>query len=146
MSSRDTSHGEPLPRRPAGEHPKQAAGGWPQLTAIAVVGTLATIAVALDWDSPIRMGAVLLFLLFGPGLAIAVLLQIRDPFQQLALAPATSLALDTIVAVTLLYIQIYSYELAFAIVAAITAVALVLGVLRGPRASLAGSRSRRANA
>lgn len=84
----------------------------------------------------------MLFLLFGPGLAIAVLLQIRDPFQQLALAPATSLALDTIVAVTLLHIQIYSYELAFAI----TAVALVLGVLRGLRAPLAESRSRRANA
>ena len=74
--------------------------GWASLAAVAIVAILATIAVALDWDSPLRVVLVLLFLVFGPGLAIAELLRIRDPVAQIALATAASLAIETIVAVT----------------------------------------------
>jgi hypothetical protein len=58
----------------------------------------------------------------------------RDPVQRFALVAAASLAVDVLVAVTLLYLAIYTYELAFAIVAAITAVALLAGRVRAPQA------------
>ena len=43
------------------------------------------------------------FLLIAPGLALTEMLAIREPIQRLALATAGSLALETVVAVTLLY-------------------------------------------
>ena len=76
----------------------------------------------------------LVFLFFGPGLALTGLLQMRDPVQRFALAVAASLAVVVIVAVTLLYLGIYTYELGFAIVAAITAMALLAARVRAPQA------------
>lgn len=104
---------------------------WALPGAVAASGTACAIMIALDLDSPVRAVVALAFLGLGPGLAVVGLLQIRDPVQQVALAVAASFAIDTVVAVTLLYLEAYSVGLAFAIVAAFTAVALVLGALRG---------------
>ena len=111
MSSRATTQ-SPLP-------------DWALPAAVTVTGTVAAMTIAAGLDSPLRALFVLVFLFFGPGIALTGLLQMRDPVQRLALAAAASLAVDVIVAVTLLYLGIYTYELGFAIVAAITAVALV---------------------
>ena len=107
---------------------------WALPAAVTVTGILSAIMIAADLDSPLRALLVLAFLFFGPGLALTTLLQIRDPVQQFALAVATSLAVDALVAVSLLYLAIYTYKLGFAIVATITAAALVFGSLRGRRA------------
>jgi hypothetical protein len=120
MSSRATTQ-SPLP-------------AWALPAAVTVTGTVAAITIAADLDSPLRALFVLAFLGFGPGAAITGLLQMRDPVAQLALAAAASLAIDVLVAVSLLYLAIYTYQLGFAIVAAITAVALAIGWLRGPPA------------
>ena len=105
---------------------------WALPAGVTVTGAVAAITIVADLDSPLRALFVLTFLFFGPGLALTGLLQMPDLAQRFALAAAASLAVDVIVAVTLLYLAIYTYELGFAIVAAITAVALVAGLRRAP--------------
>ena len=107
---------------------------WALPAAVTVIGIVAAITIAADLDSPLRAVFVLTFLFFGPGLALTGLLQMPDLAQRFALAAAASLAVDVIVAVTRPYLAIYTYELGFAIVAAITAVALLAGRARAPQA------------
>jgi hypothetical protein len=120
MSSRATTQG-PLP-------------DWALPAAVTVTGIVAAITIAAGVDSPLRALFVLLFLFFGPGIAVTGLLRMPDLVQRFALAAAASLAIDVLVAVALLYLAIYTYELGFAIVAAITAVALLAGRVRAPQA------------
>jgi uncharacterized membrane protein len=103
--------------------------------AILLVGGAAAAVFAGGWHSPVRVVLALAFLLFGPGLALAELLDIREPVQRLALATAASLALETLVGVALVYAGAYSGELAFAIVLAISAAILAVAVVRTVRAS-----------
>jgi uncharacterized membrane protein len=101
--------------------------------AILLVGGSAGAVFALGWHSPVRVVLALAFLLFGPGLALAELLEIRDPVQRLAVATGASLALETIVGVALLYAGAYSAGLAFAIVLGLSAGALAAAVVRTAR-------------
>jgi len=119
------------PERP----PLQISRGA-RIAAIAGIGALAGLTIAAGWESPVRAALVLVFLLFGPGLAIGELLQIRDPIAQLGLAAGISLGVETIVAVSLLYLGILSGELGFAIMYAITLAALAASVARAERGSL----------
>jgi uncharacterized membrane protein len=98
--------------------------------AILSIGGAVAVALAIGWHSPVRVVLALGFLLFGPGLALGELLQVRDPVQRLALATGASLALETLVALALIYAGAYSAELAFAIVLGISAVALAAAVAR----------------
>lgn len=97
--------------------------------AIAAIATL--VVVTADWDSPIRVALTFGFLLFGPGLALAELLEIDDPVQRLALATAASLAIETLVAVALLYSGLFRPDAAVAIVASLTCIALLVAMRRG---------------
>ncbi len=101
-----------------------------RLLAIALVAIAALLAVATDWQSPVRVGLTLVFVLFVPGLALTELLAIRDPVQQLALATGASLAIETLVAIALLYAGLFSAVVALAIVFGLTVAALVAAVLR----------------
>jgi len=105
---------------------------WLRL-AVVVLLVLSSITVALDLDSPLRTAVTIAFLAFGPGLAIAGLLALRDPVEQISIAIGASFAIETLVAITLFYLEVYSYELAFGIVAGITIAALAAGVLRAVR-------------
>jgi O-antigen/teichoic acid export membrane protein len=87
-------------------------------------------AVATGWDSPVRVVLAVGFLLFCPGLAIAELLEIRDLAQRIAIATATSLALDTLLSLLLIYVGAFSVSLAVAILAAVTLAALSAALLR----------------
>jgi uncharacterized membrane protein len=102
---------------------------------ILLVGGAAAAGFVVDWHSPVRVVLVLAFLLFCPGLALAELLDVRDSVQRLALATGASLALETLVGVALLYAGVYSAELAFAIVLALSAATLAAAVIRTVRAS-----------
>lgn len=106
-----------------------------RLLAIGLVAVAAMVAIAADWQSPLRVALAVGFLLFVPGLAIAELLEIDDPMRRLAIAPAASLAIATLVATTLLYIERYSVATACAIVFGVTCAALVATVLRRGRRS-----------
>jgi O-antigen/teichoic acid export membrane protein len=98
--------------------------------AILSIGGAVAVVLAIDWQSPVRVVLALGFLLFGPGLALGELLQVRDPVQRLALATGASLALETLVALALIYAGAYSPELAFAIVLGVSAAALAGAVAR----------------
>ena len=104
-----------------------------RLAAIALTACAAMLAVATDWQSPLRAALVLVFLLVVPGLALGELVEIDDPIRRLALAIGASLAIDTLVAVTLFYLELYSVETAMAIVTAITIAAVLATVLRRSR-------------
>jgi hypothetical protein len=107
--------------------------GWPRMIAVALLASAAAAGVASGWESPVRTAVVLAFLLVGPGLAIAELLHVDDLAEQLTLTVGASLAIDTLVSVGVLYLGVYTYELAFAIVLAITVATLGVGVLRALR-------------
>lgn len=128
----------PLPRRDVAW---LDTATWLRVGAIALVALLATVLVALDWHSPIRAAVAFLFLMFCPGLAVSELLQVRDRVQQVAMAAGISLAIDAIVAIILLYLQILTAGLGVPIVAAITCVLLLAAVVRARRAELADARS-----
>jgi hypothetical protein len=84
-------------------------------------------------NSPIRAVLSLSFLLFGPGLALAELLKIRDLAQRVAIATAASLSSGTLVAVALVYAHAFTLSLAIGILAALTVSAVVVAVLQARR-------------
>ena len=127
--SGETQHAPARDRRAAADARSTA---WLRL-AVVVLLVLSSIAVALDLDSPLRTAVTIAFLAFGPGLAIAGLLALRDPVEQISIAIGASFAIETLVAITLFYLEVYSYELAFGIIAAITTTALAAGLLRAVR-------------
>jgi uncharacterized membrane protein len=100
---------------------------------ILLVGGATAAVFAGGWHSPVRVVLALTFLLFGPGLALGELLDVREPVQRLALATGASLALETLVGVALVYTGAYSAELAFAIVLALSGAILAAAVVRTVR-------------
>jgi uncharacterized membrane protein len=107
-------------------------------SAILLVGGAAGVVFAIGWHSPVRVVLALAFLLFGPGLALGELLDVREPVQRLALATGASIALETLVGVGLLYAGAYSAELAFVIVLVLSAAALAAAIVRTVRTSGSG--------
>ena len=79
---------------------------WP---AIIIGSAVAVSAVVLgDLSSPIRPVLVLWFLLVCPGLAFVRLLRIKDLGNELTLAIALSLAIDSILAMVMIYAKLWS--------------------------------------
>jgi uncharacterized membrane protein len=103
--------------------------------AILGTGVGAGAFIAIGWESPVRVVLALVFLLFGPGLAVAELMEVRDLVQRLAIAAGVSLAVESLVALALLYAGAYSVGLTFAIVLALSAMLLGIALLRASRAS-----------
>lgn len=101
-----------------------------RLLGIALAALAAMAAIAADWESPARVALTLAFVLFVPGLALAELLEIRDPLQRLAIATSASLAIETLLVLALLYAGLFSTEAASAVVTGLTCVALLAVVRR----------------
>lgn len=103
--------------------------------------TVACVVVVLvGWHSPVRTAIALVFALLAPGLAMTEMLAIPDPVQRLALAAGTSLALETVVALVLVYTHSFSTRLALLILAGLTLGALVVAVLQARRRSQTAAR------
>lgn len=98
--------------------------------AMLAVTSAAALAVAVDWDSPIRTALVLGFLLFVPGLALAALLGVEDPLHRWALATGVSLAVETAAGLGLLYAGWFSVDRVLAVVATITEAVLAVTFVR----------------
>jgi uncharacterized membrane protein len=109
------------------------------ITLLMTVGC--AIAVEVGWSSPIRTILALSFLLLGPGLAFAEVLGIRDFARRLAIAPAVSLGLETLLAITLVYAGAFSARTAIAILAGLTVAALAVALTRSVRFRRASSDS-----
>jgi uncharacterized membrane protein len=114
------------------------------VAAALVAGLIAGVLIAIGWESPLRVVLALVFLLFGPGLAIAELLEVSDAVQRLAVATGVSLALETVIALGLLYAGAYSAGLTFAIVLGLSLILLAIAILRQTGASPPGGRRRAA--
>ncbi len=88
--------------------------------ALIVAAALGSVALALlDTGGAVRHVLVLGFLLLGPGLALAGLLELRDPVAELTIAVALSIAIDGLVAGVGLYAHAWSPERTLVIVAAV---------------------------
>ena len=101
--------------------------------ALLLVAAGAMAAFTAEWRSPLRTALALAFLLFVPGLAVTEVLDVRAPIQRLALAPATSLGLEAVVCLVLLYAGAFSVELALSVIAALSGALLLAAMARAAR-------------
>ncbi len=83
-------------------------------------GILTTVVVMTGILPGLRPALVFLFLLVAPGLAYVRLLPFEDGFIRLTVAVALSLAIDAIIATTLMYARAWSYQNMFLIITAIS--------------------------
>jgi uncharacterized membrane protein len=98
------------------------------LPAAAVAAGAATWALAESgWHSPVRSALALLYLLLGPGVAVTDLLGIEEVALRLSLSFAASVAVDTLVAVTLIYAGAFTTASALGVLVLITAAAAAAG-------------------
>lgn len=81
---------------------------WPTIIVISAVGV--GLVTFRDVESPVRGVIALWFLLICPGMAFTRLLRVSEVFTELALAVALSLAIDAIVAGTMIYAGAWSPE------------------------------------
>jgi uncharacterized membrane protein len=111
------------------------------MTATLLLSILAGVAYAADWQSPVRTALGVAFLFLAPGLAIVELLAIQDPLMRIALVPGISIAVGTLVAVSLVYADAFSSGLALALLEALTLAALLAAAVRRGafRSAAAGS-------
>jgi hypothetical protein len=101
---------------------------------IVAAAALAAAAVAFAGaPEPLRAPVVLAFLALGPGMAFVPLLGLRDPVAELTLGLGVSLALDLVVAATMLYAGAWSPPASLAVLAglALGGAALQYGRSRG---------------
>jgi hypothetical protein len=83
---------------------------------VVVVLALLALAATSGIASPgVRVVALLLFLVFGPGLGLVGLLGIADPWREVALVIGVSLALDLVVVAILAYAGAPSSGIALAV-------------------------------
>jgi len=99
------------------------------------------VAVATGLSLPLRAVLSLSFLFFGPGLALAELLEIRDLAQRVAIATACSLSVGTLVSLALVYARAFSLGLAIGIIATLTVIVLVVAVLRARSRLVSGDQA-----
>jgi hypothetical protein len=70
---------------------------------VAALSLVAVVAAAAAVDPFVRVIALLLFMIFGPGLALVGLLRLTDVWRELSLVIGVSLALDLVVVTALVY-------------------------------------------
>lgn len=98
---------------------------WPVIIVASALGTgLATFRDA----AAARPALSLWFLLICPGMAFVRLLRLNDAIAQLTLAVALSLALDTIVAVAMLYAGLWSPKGILSVVIALSLLGAALQI------------------
>lgn len=102
---------------------------WPLV--IGLSAAVAAAAVYADIDAAARAIVVLWFMLVCPGMAIVRLLRLSDPLTEFAIAVALSLAIETVLAVALLYAGSANFEVTFGVLLVVTLAAVAVDVTRG---------------
>lgn len=93
---------------------------------VAAVTALAGLCLAIDAPSPLRVTALVVFLVSCPGLAWSRRFGLADPGDVLAVAGGLSLALAAIVAEAMALTRSWSPELGFGVLAAVTVAGLAV--------------------
>jgi uncharacterized membrane protein len=101
--------------------------------ALLVATPVAAVCYWTNWDSPIRVAIMLVFLLFLPGLAIAEFARVPDALERLVVALGASLALETLVAVAFLYAGLFTPGRVLFVVLVSTATVAAVAAIRVPR-------------
>ena len=126
----------PLAPPEQSSHPPNLGGVAARSLALLAATAACAIAIDVDWHSPVRTVVALGFLLFVPGLALAELLEIRDHVQRITIATAGSLAFETLLAVTLVYVHDFSIHLMLGVLYGVTAGVVAVAFIRSARADL----------
>jgi hypothetical protein len=111
--------------------------------AVLAIAVACALVYALDWESPVRTVIALAFVLVAPGLAIVELLRLDDPLLQVALVPATSIALGTLVAILFVSAAWFTPERAFICLEVITLTVLGVAAARDAVVRVPPTRIRR---
>ncbi|MFF8790243.1 hypothetical protein [Streptomyces sp. NPDC015125] len=134
--ARHGSHDLPPPEeRPAGATASLVAG-------VAVgIGIMGAVLALADIDSPLRAPFTLFFLLMAPAAALAVALGRMDPLGRAVAAGAGALAVDLLVAQTMLALHLWSLRGGVLAVAALSGALLLAGAVRRRAGRAPGSRA-----
>lgn len=103
-------------------------GRWLRL--VLAVTVLAVVLALADISSPFRVAVTLVFLLAGPGLALAQAIGVDDIFPLITVSIAVSLSLAIVLAGSLLYAEIWVPEATLLILAGITMLLVVVAAYR----------------
>ncbi len=101
-----------------------------EVVALVFLCALAALLILLDIRSPLRLTVGAAFLCFAPGLPIVRLARVTWTPALISLTLATSLSLDGLVAVAILYANLWSPSLILFILICLTLVGSVLYLLR----------------
>jgi hypothetical protein len=93
---------------------------WSPVVIVGSSGLAMFEGVAASGPSPLRTVLVIWFLAVCPGLAAVGLLRLRDPWLEVAIVPALSLAIDVIVGGVLSYAGLWSTAAAIIILVVIS--------------------------
>jgi hypothetical protein len=96
----------------------------------AAVAASAPVLVVAGVPQPAQALLALALLAFLPGFALLRLAAERDPFQVVALSVAVSLSLAAVLATTLLYVGMWSWQTCAFLLAGVTVTACVLQLRR----------------
>jgi hypothetical protein len=103
---------------------------WLRPVIVIVLSIVALVASAVAIAPSVRVVALLLFMIFGPGLGLVGLLGIKDLWRELSLVIGVSLAVDLMVASALVYGGNRSSGAALALLIGIALVGAVGQVVR----------------
>ncbi len=109
---------------------------WPVMIVLSAVGI--GLAVIQGWPAPARAALALWFLLICPGMAFVRLLQLDDKVREWTLAVALSLALDTGLALLMVYSRLWSPRLGLALLIGLSGLGALLQLVVSWRLPQAG--------
>lgn len=125
---------------PPGERPASATASL--LAGMAVgIGIMGAVLALADIGSPLRAPFTLFFLLMAPAAALAVALGRMDPLGRAVAAGAGALAIDLLVAQTMLALHLWSLRGGVVAVAALSGVLLAVGAVRRRTGRATGNRA-----
>lgn len=120
--------------------PHSASGAWSRWASPAlIIGSASLLGLSMVVEAPpLRVAAAFIFLLFAPGLALVGLVRPDGLEALVALSIGLSLALETILGVAMLYLELWSVERIFFILLLVSlagaAIQLFRTAFRGSRA------------
>ncbi len=104
---------------------------WPTVIAVSAIGV--GLVVFGNVASPIRPVIAFWFLLICPGMAFVRLLRIQDNSNELTLAVALSLAIDSVLAIVMVYARLWSPKWGLGILIGISVLGAALQVITANR-------------
>ncbi|WP_326621835.1 hypothetical protein OG863_31645 [Streptomyces decoyicus] len=105
------------------------------------IGAMGAVLALAGIDSPLRAPFTLFFLLMAPAGALAVVLGRMDPLGRAVAAGAGALAVDLLVAQTMLALHLWSLRGGVLAVAALSGALLLVGAVRRRARRAPGSRA-----